>query len=278
MKSFYVIVNADKENSEKVSHIIEGYLKANGAACKLSGIEGNGHTSVDDVPEGTECIITLGGDGTLIRAARELATRDIPIIGINLGTLGYLTEVGREDNIKELLDALLENRYQIQERMMLEGRVCRNGVLSEKRIALNDIAVREGTLHVTKFKIYINDELLNEYNADGMLVATPTGSTAYNLSAGGPIAQPDGKLFIMTPICPHTLTSRTIVLGPECKIKIEISKTSRGDARAAFDGDARERLQIGDYIEIQKSDTVTRVIRLNHRSFLDILKHKMAEV
>ena len=121
----------------------------------------------------------------------------------------------------------------------------------------------------------MDGQFLNEFSADGMIVATPTGSTAYNLSAGGPIAQPDGQLMILTPICPHTLTSRTIVFGADSRIRIEIPAANRGSQVAAFDGDTLVRLENGDYIEITKAETVTRVVKLDHRSFLDILKMKM---
>ena len=223
-----------------------------------------------------ECVITLGGDGTLIQAARDLAGRDLPLIGINLGGLGYLTQIGREGDVKELLDALLEDSYQIQERMMLKGCVYRDGRPVKDSIALNDIVLtRDGDPRVLKLKLYVDGQFLNEFSADGMIVATPTGSTAYNLSAGGPIAQPDGQLMILTPICPHTLTSRTIVFGAGSRIRIEIPATNRGSQVAAFDGDTLVRLENGDYIEITKAETVTRVVKLDHRSFLDILKMKM---
>ena len=228
------------------------------------------------MPENTECVITLGGDGTLIRAARDLAETKIPIIGINLGTLGYLTEMSRDGNVEELLDALTSDHYQIQDRMMLRGRIYHGGELLADDIALNDIVMtREGDLRVLKFKIYVDGQFLYEYSADGVLVSTPTGSTAYNLSAGGPIAQPDGELLILTPICPHTLTSRTIVLGAESKVTIEISPNNEQRQVAAFDGDTQIMMEPGDYIEIERSERITRVVRLDHRSFLDILKHKM---
>ena len=118
---------------------------------------------------------------------------------------------------------------------------------------------------------------MNEYSADGMIVSTPTGSTAYNLSAGGPIAQPDGQLMILTPVCPHTLTSRTIVFGPESRIRIEIPETADGGQTAAFDGDLVVKLSGGDYLEITRAETAVRVLRLDNRSFLDILNDKMYE-
>ena len=281
MKHFYIIVNEEKSDAMAMEHVIEEYLISRGATCAASHGEfekGTRFTSIYDVPKDTECVITLGGDGTLIRAARDLAGSGIPIIGINLGGLGYLTQMGREGDVRELLDALLADHYEIQERMMLSGKVFHEGKMIAEDIALNDIVLtREGDLRILKFKIYVDGQFLNEYSADGMIVATPTGSTAYNLSAGGPIAQPDGELLILTPVCPHTMTSRTIVLGPENQVRIEISMTSSGSQIASYDGDTRVQMVSGDYIEVKKSDMVTRMVKLDHRSFLDILKHKMYE-
>ena len=275
MKKFYIVANPDKENTKNMQAAIEKYLKAHGAGVSLgksvSG-HGNPYTDPEEVPADTECVITLGGDGTLIQAARDLAGRNLPMIGINLGGLGYLTQIGREGDV----DALLEDCYELQERMMLKGCVYRNARPVKESIALNDIVLtRDGDPRVLKLKLYVNGQFLNEFSADGMIVATPTGSTAYNLSAGGPIAQPDGQLMILTPICPHTLTSRTIVFGADSRIRIEIPATNRGSQVAAFDGDTLVRLENGDYIEITKAETVTRVVKLDHRSFLDILKMKM---
>ena len=275
MKKFYIVANPDKENTKNMQAAIEKYLKAHGAGVSVgksvSG-HGNPYTDPEEVPADTECVITLGGDGTLIQAARDLAGRNLPMIGINLGGLGYLTQIGREGDVKELLDALLEDCYELQERMMLKGCVYRNARPVKESIALNDIVLtRDGDPRVLKLKLYVDGQFLNEFSADGMIVATPTGSTAYNLSAGGPIAQPDGQLMILTPICPHTLTSRTIVFGADSRIPA----ANRGSQVAAFDGDTLVRLENGDYIEITKAETVTRVVKLDHRSFLDILKMKM---
>ncbi len=281
MKHFYIIVNEGKDDAVDMKLSIVEYLESKGATCKASSGEfskGCPFTCATDVPKETECVITLGGDGTLIRAARDLAGSGLPIIGINMGTLGYLTQMGREGDPKELLDALLEDRYEIHERMMLRGRVFHNDECIAEDIALNDIVLtREGELRVLKFELYVDGQFLNEYSADGMIVATPTGSTAYNLSAGGPIAQPDGELIILTPVCPHTLTSRTIVLGPNSKVRIRIPLKSQGYRMVSFDGDTQVNLDRGDYYEIEKADMVTRVVKLDSRSFLDILKHKMYE-
>ena len=281
MKHFYIIVNEGKKEAVEFRNTIVEYLESRGATCATSKGEfhkGYRYTNLADVPKETECVITLGGDGTLIRAARDLAGSGYPIIGINFGTLGYLTQIGREGDPKGLLDALLEDRYTIEERMMLKGRVFHNGEIISEDVALNDIVLaREGEFRVLKFELYVDDQFLAQYGADGMIIATPTGSTAYNLSAGGPIAQPDGELLILTPVCPHTMTSRTIVLGPDCKVKIRIPENSYGSRIVSFDGDTKVNLEPGDYYEIEKSDMVTKVVKLDHRTFLDILKHKMSE-
>ena len=265
MKHFYIIVNEDKEDTKAMGARITRYLEDHGCTFRTSkGVfsKGKRFTSVSDVPEDTECVITLGGDGTFIQAARDLAGTGLPIVGINLGDLGYLTQMGKGGNLEELLDALLSDRYEIQERMMLTGRIYHKGRPEASHIALNDIVLaREGDMRVVR--------------SDGVIVSTPTGSTAYNLSAGGPIAQPDGELLILTPVCPHTLTSRTIVLGPESRIRIEISEKNEGCQAAAFDGGTKVALTHGDYIEIERSKMVTRAVKLDDRSFLDILKHKM---
>lgn len=281
MRNFYIIVNEDKDDVKNVKNTIEAYLDSHGAVCRASEgkfQKGRRFTAISDLPEKTECVITLGGDGTLIRAARDLAGSGIPIVGINMGGLGYLTQIERGDDVEELLDALLSDHYQLLERMMLRGTAYHKGLPIVEDIALNDIVLtREHDLRVLKFKLYVDGQFLNEYSADGMIVATPTGSTAYSLSAGGPIAQPDGELLILTPVCPHTMTSRTIVLGPGNQIRIEISEQNPGAQIAVFDGDTRVELEPGDYIDIEKSDMVTRTVKMDHRSFLDILKHKMYE-
>lgn len=281
MKNFYIIENSGKEDTEKIRQEIVAYLREKGSRCEWSERtfeKGGRYTQETDVPEETECVITLGGDGTLIQAARDLAFRDVPIIGINMGTLGYLTQMGTDGDIKELLDSLVEDRYQIQDRMMLKGKVYHDGGLVSQDVALNDIVLtREGVLRVLRFRIYVDGEVLYEYAADGMIISTPTGSTAYNLSAGGPIAQPDGRLIIMTPVCPHALASRSIVLGAEKQVKIEICEPARGEQMVVFDGDRKVELAGGDYIEVEQAKAVTRLVRLDRQSFLDILKYKLYE-
>ena len=211
MKSFYVITNQNKDKSFEITRQMKEYIEAKGGTCYLAE-EGK------PIPVDTECVLVLGGDGTLIRAARELPRHDVPVMGINMGTLGYLTEA-EVGNFRESLDQLMNGEVHIESRMMLKGIM--NGEVQD--IALNDIVLtRTGSLRIIKFSLYVNGELLNTYRADGMIVSTPTGSTAYNLSAGGPIVEPTAKMIVVTPICSHALNSSSIVLSAEDEIMIEV--------------------------------------------------------
>lgn len=287
MKDFYVIMNPEKDRVSEVSQLIREHLEQNGCHCVIQE-QRNGreqkayqykYTDAEQVPAETECVITLGGDGTLIQAARDLAGRQIPMIGVNLGTLGYLTQVNKIDGVPGMLDDLMADQYRIEDRMMVTGGVYRNGTKIYEGIALNEIVVtRRELLKVLQFRIYVDGECLNEYTADGMIVATPTGSTAYNLSAGGPIAEPGARMMILTPICPHALNARSIVLPCEDKVEIElISHAGRGQV-AVYDGDTTAELETGDRIRIEKSEIQTRLIKLKHTSFLDNLREKMAGI
>lgn len=285
MKHFYVIMNPEKGQVKQVAREIQEYLEQRGCCCVIHWQNaGNQHkgfkyTDASQVPKETECIITLGGDGTLIQAARDLAGREIPMIGVNLGTLGYLTQINRQEDVSHMLGELIEDQYQLEPRMMIKGTVYRRGEKICEDLALNEIvATRKELLKVLKFRIYVNGDCLNEYVADGIIAATPTGSTAYNLSAGGPIVRPGAQMTILTPICPHALNSRSVVLPAEDFIEIEIfGHADRGQV-AVFDGDTTAELKAGDRIRIEKSQTQTVLIKLKHISFLDNLREKMARV
>ena len=184
-------------------------------------------------------------------------------------------------DVKELLDALLEDCYELQERMMLKGCVYRNARPVKESIALNDIVLtRDGDPRVLKLKLYVDGQFLNEFSADGMIVATPTGSTAYNLSAGGPLVEPKAKLITLTPICPHSLNQRSIILSPEDEIVIEIPGGREGKSQtveANYDGSHKVTMCTGDRIRIVQSEKITEFIQLNQVSFLDVLHRKMRD-
>lgn len=291
MKNFYVITNSRKDPHGEYTKRVVSYLELHGgkAVCAADGTL----LAEDEKPESRqnardteemECVLVLGGDGTLLRAARDMMNRDIPLLGINLGTLGYLAEV-EISHIEDALERLLSNQFIREERMMLEGKVncslpAGKREASEENYALNDIVIsRCGSLQMLKLHIYVNGQFLNTYSADGMIVATPTGSTGYNMSAGGPIVEPGARLLLLTPICAHTLNTRSIVLASEDKVSIEIPMGRDGKIQtveANFDGSRKITLQTGDSIVIRKAEKTIGILKLNTESFLSVLHKKMS--
>lgn len=287
MDKFYIITNREKDENLVTTRRIYEYLTSRGKACTVREYQGHGpaevqeayrYTNADWIPEGTECILVLGGDGTLIQAARDTVDKNIPLLGVNLGTLGYLAEI-EKTGVIDALDSLLLDDYSIEPRMMLEGSIVRAGQESDHNLALNDIVVnRAGALRVVDFEIYVNGQLLNQYAADGVIVSTPTGSTGYSLSAGGPIISPMASMIVVTPICPHTLTARSVVLSGEDKVSIRLG-AGRSDRPkevvATFDGEFSVPVALGDSVEIQRSLRTTKILKISNISFLEVLRNKM---
>lgn len=267
MDQFYIITNTKKDLSMEVTNSIKNYIESKEKTAILA-------TDVQGLPKGTDCVLVIGGDGTLIRAARELHSYDVPILGINMGTLGYLAEAELH-NIEETLDQVMFGETQVEKRMMLQGVL--NGQIEE--VALNDIVLtRWGALKVVHFRLYVNGKPLITYQADGLIISTPTGSTAYNLSAGGPIVEPTASLFVITPICSHALNTSSIVLSAEDEIALEVLPDREGNVQTvglSFDGECNFEMKTGDSIIIKKSEAETELLKLSNDSFLDIMRRKM---
>lgn len=274
MDRFLIITNDGKDVDYKVTHIVKRLLEAGGKPCALCQKDDHKRIKKECIPADIDCAIVIGGDGSLIEAARVLRESGTPILGINMGTLGYLTEV-ELNHLDEAMDKILKEKYIIEKRMMLEG-VFEDGM---KDVSLNDIVVsRRGELRVVHFNLYVNGELLNSYEADGVIISTPTGSTAYNLSAGGPIVEPTASMIVITPICSHALNTRSIVLSSEDEIAIEIGEGRHElpeNVSVTFDGTDTVRLGTGDRVTIRKSDAYTQILKLSQVSFLETLRRKM---
>lgn len=277
MKHFYLIVNPCKEGTKEMAREIAGYLMKRGATCAEAP---RSEEKKDTLPADTQCIITLGGDGTLIRAARNLVSYGLPLLGINMGTLGYLTQIAHGEALAPILDALLEDNFHLERRMMLEGEVISDdGRSAFGGLALNEIVLtRKSGLQPIHFQLYVNGKYLNEYTADGIIVATPTGSTAYNLSAGGPIVTPGAELMVLTPICSHALNNRSIVLTGQDMVEIRPLDGEDRRQAVAFDGEQTVNLDSTKRLQIRKSRYDTTMIQLKDISFLDHLRNKMARV
>ncbi|NLL80224.1 MAG: NAD(+) kinase [Clostridiales bacterium] len=281
MEHFCIITNRPKDPGLKTTCFIQNYLEEHGKTCMVQFTEEtSGHyTDAKEIPDDTDCILVLGGDGTLLQAARDIVDKDIPLLGVNLGSLGYLTEI-EKSGIKEVLPKLLDGQFEIEHRMMVEGSVVRDGKTVDEDYALNDVIVtRSGNFQIIHYHIFVNGQFLNSYNADGIIVSTPTGSTGYNLSAGGPIVEPGAKLLLLTPICPHTFGSRSIVLSAEDRIEIEIAAGKDGcrqQVEVNFDGSKQIILYTGDRIVVRRSEKETRIMKINSGSFLETLHKKLS--
>lgn len=274
MDRFYIVTNDGKDPDYIVTNHVKELLEAAGKTCILCQKDEEKRIIKNTVPPEIDCAVVIGGDGSLIEVARVLHKRDIPILGINMGTLGYLTEV-ELGNIEESLEKMIGGEYTLESRMMLEA-CFENG---ERDVALNDIVVtRKGVLRVIHFRLYVNGELLNSYEADGIIISTPTGSTAYNLSAGGPIVEPTAAMIVVTPICSHALNTSSIVLSAEDEIRIEIGEGRHGrpeEVCISFDGTNTRELRTGQTVVIRRSEMSTTLMKLSGISFLEILGRKM---
>lgn len=285
MDKFYIITNRDKDQNLRFTEEIVQYLKEHGKKCQVQQAERRvereyHYTDPALIPEDTQCILVLGGDGTLLQAARDVVHREIPMLGINLGTLGFLAEIDKT-SIYTALDKLFEDDYEIEERMMLTGTVWRGDKITGQDVALNDIVIsRVGPpLRVIGFNNYVNDGYLNSYNADGIIIATPTGSTGYSLSCGGPIISPNAAMTVMTPIAPHTLNTRSIIFPEDDVITVELGEGRRQiqeNGLASFDGDVEVPMSTGDRIVIKKASVSVKILKLNHLSFVEVLRQKMS--
>ena len=226
-----------------------------------------------DIPSRSDIIMVFGGDGTLLSVARLVGSLGVPILGVNLGSLGFITELTR-DELDDNIDLVLSENCCFEERIMLLADVFRQGKRLIQHNALNDVVLNKGALaRMFEFDISINKKYVSTFRADGLIISTPTGSTAHSLSAGGPILYPTLETFLMTPICPHTLTSRPIVLPDAFTLEVKI--TSGDDVNLTLDGQAVYPLKLKDRIRIRKADYKTKFVVLHDRDYFQILRTKL---
>jgi NAD+ kinase len=227
-----------------------------------------------EIPSLVEVVFVLGGDGTLLDVSRMVAEKGIPILGINLGGLGFMTEI-KKDDIFNVVEKLFSGECAIEERMMLTARVHRGGKMISEYSVLNDIVIHKRALaRIIDLETYINNTYVSTFKADGLIIATPTGSTAYSLAAGGPILYPNLDNIVITPICSHTLTNRPIVLSDEIKIEVYL-KTPGEDVILTLDGQIGFSLSMDDVIEITKSGYKTKLFIPSERNYYEILRTKL---
>jgi NAD+ kinase len=279
IKKVGIVANIAKEKSaEYTASLREWMLKRGlevyleeGIAAKIGcapGVEKSRLWTMVDL------IVVFGGDGTILRTARLVRDRDVPIVGINLGVFGYLTEV----NLGEMysaMEVILAGNFQVEKRMMLDVEIQGGGEPFREGTVLNDVVINRGNLsRIVELETTVDGRYLTTFKADGLIIATPTGSTAYSMAAGGPIVFPDLNSIIVNPICPHTLTNRPLILPEEAVIRVSLCALEQG-ATVTLDGQVSFTVKYGDSVTIRKSRYVTSLVSSPHRDYLEILRTKL---
>ncbi|MCF0142154.1 MAG: NAD(+)/NADH kinase [Parasporobacterium sp.] len=284
IKNFLLVTNSVKEEAVEKSQKVIQALENKGLRCTANlftkeNVNGDYlFTNPENVPEDTEAVLVLGGDGTMLHAVKDLIGLNLPFLGINFGTLGYLTEI-EADSFDEAVEVLCSGDYHIEDRMLLQGDIYRNGKVIAHDIALNDIVLnRISYVSVIDFDVFVNGEFLNGYAADGIIISSPTGSTGYNLSAGGPVVHPESEILLATPIAAHTLNSRSIVFTADVEIELKIKRKMRERRQqkvVSFDGEKEILLKDGDTVRVKKAAETVKIIKINKLSFVEIIGKKM---
>lgn len=281
MKRIGIIAKQNKPEAVAISRQLIQWLKPKGVEVYLEEVLGkavnlNSQTTVkrEEIPAHVEMIIVLGGDGTLLSVARLVGHHQVPILGVNLGGLGFLTEITL-DELYQVLDRVLLGDFKADERVVLNTAVIRRGERLTEFMVLNDAVINKGALaRIIDLETTINGEYLTTFKSDGLIISTPTGSTAYNLSAGGPIVYPSLHCIIITPICPHTLTNRPIMIPDDVVVRA-ILKSKQQEVVLTLDGQQGFVLEFEDVVEVKKAEGKILLIKSPYRHYFELLREKL---
>jgi len=273
VKSVAIITKKHKPDAFQAGRELKDWFINRGLqACHL---ENEPEPDVPPLPAGVEFIVVMGGDGTILSVARHYGRLGVPILGVNLGGFGFLTEISADELYPCIEDHLLSGRFEVEERMMLSGTLFRGGQPVWQENILNDLVINKGALaRIAELTTWINGEYLTTYRADGLIVATPTGSTAYNLSAGGPIVYPTLSHIILLPICSHTLSNRPIILPEMVTVAVTLDEKVQ-DVYLTLDGQVGQALEPGDRVEIKLAPYHLHLVKSPHRTHFEILRSKL---
>ncbi len=268
-------------STKKIGIVVKNDNKAEKKAKELESRLGNQCAVIDiqnskskDLPKNLECIIVLGGDGTFLSAVRWIGDQQTPIIGVKFGEVGFLAET-TEDRLCEVAEAILADQFATRPQIRLQIQALREGVEIARESAFNDVVINKGALaRLARIRTHIDDQFLTDYRADGLIVATPTGSTAYSLAAGGPIIHPSVPGILITPICPFTLTNRPLMVPDSAVIKIQLAEDT-SDIMLTCDGQVGMKIDERDTIIISKSPNPVQMITLPDQNYFDVLKAKL---
>jgi NAD+ kinase len=230
---------------------------------------------LETIGDHIDLAIVVGGDGTILHVARTIARHGVPLIGVNLGRLGFLTDIPT-DRMEDELGRILDGNFKTEERILLEAEIVRDGQVQHAANALNDVVINKGGLaRLIEFETWVDREYVNSTRADGIIVATPTGSTAYALSAGGPILHPTLPALVVVPICPHTLSDRPLAVGSDSQIEIVMIATSHQSAHVTFDGQTNFVLHDRDRVRVRRAELAVKLIHPSHRNHYEVLRMKL---
>lgn len=278
MKNIVIIPNETKDYELTVTKKLVNELKSRVNIYMEKTFEGRipdiNTTEESKLFDNADCVIVLGGDGTILRAAEPCGKKNIPIMGINLGKVGFMTEIKVEE-ISEACNALLNGSYIIEKRMMMSIYVIKNEQVCGHFHALNDVVLSKDEASMILIEMYAGDEKVNQYKADGLIISTPTGSTGYSLSAGGPVADPLTELFVASPICAHELHARPAVLSADKTVILTLDSELGHEALVTVDGNVKDKITVSDKVVIEKSKHSIGIIKIGKQSFYDVLIEKL---
>ena len=278
-KSIGILTKPKFPEVKNTLHDVVSWLRARNIGVILDATSANllgeqGGSQENQLGSKADVLLVLGGDGTMLNAARIAGERGIPILGVNMGGLGFLTEV-RLENLYPSLDRVFANDFVLDERLMLRTHIRRHGEIVAQGVVLNDVVISKGTVaRMIELKIAIQGRFVTNLRGDGLIVSSPTGSTAYSLSAGGPIIDPAVQSLILTPICPHTLTHRPLIVPSNTEIDVTLTSKDDG-SMATLDGQVGVAITQGDTVVIQTAEHRTRLIRFPESNYYDVLREKL---
>ncbi len=271
-----LVVKRDRPRAVRLAHRMVAWCRRRGLRVLLDAearLDAAPSRSKDALARESDLIVVLGGDGTLLSIARR-ADASVPILGVNLGELGFLTEIA-EDEAMAMLGRVVAGRYELDRRMTLGATLARRGRVLRRFRALNDVVITNGArARIVEFAVSVDGLALTTYRADGIIIATPTGSTGYSLSAGGPVVEPTVQVLLLSPISPHTLSNRPVVLRPSAVVRITLAAREE-DAVLTIDGQDVVPLAGGDVVEVRQGRSKVSLVRSPHRTYYDVLRSKL---
>jgi NAD+ kinase len=278
MRKIGIIAKGNKPEAIQVVKELVGWLKDRKVECFVDSAiaKAVSHPALEkqEMPGAVDMVVVLGGDGTLLAAARALRKQEVPILGVNLGGLGFLTEITLAE-LYPMLEAILHGEYKTDERMLLEARVWRDKKVVDTFTVLNDVVINKGALaRIIELETSVDHAYLTTFRSDGLIISTPTGSTGYSLSAGGPIVYPSLHSIIITPICPHTMTNRPIICPKEAVINVTLCSSGQ-EVFLTLDGQVGFKMELHDRVEIKKGEGFVRLIKSPSRGYFEVLRQKL---